>query len=171
MTIETPRLNITALTPDQLRLWTEDLNALEAELGCSYRAEPIAGFFKDIIEGQAAKAAQDPEHYLWHTFWFMIRKTDRFVVGSIDFKDVPVDGEVEIGYGLGKEYEHEGYMTEAADAFCRWALSRDGVKSVIAETEPDNTASQNILLRCGFEEYSREETVWWRLNKIKEGRI
>ncbi len=56
---------------------------------------------------------------LWHTFWFLIRKTDRIVVGSVVFKDVSgTKQEVEIGYGLGKEFEHNGYMTEAVQAMC-----------------------------------------------------
>ncbi|MGM9619684.1 MAG: GNAT family N-acetyltransferase [Oscillospiraceae bacterium] len=164
MQIETERLEITALTPAQLELWTEHMAALERELRCSYRAEPMEGSFLEIVRGQAKKAKEDPAHYLWHSFWLIIRKADRCVVGSIDFKNVPDSrGEVEIGYGLGPEFEHKGYMTETVRAFCGWALRQDGVRHVIAETERDNAASQRVLQRCGFTEYARNETVWWRL--------
>ena len=35
-------------------------------------------------------AEKNPDDYLWYTFWFLIRKTDRIVVGAVVFKDVSV---------------------------------------------------------------------------------
>lgn len=164
MKIETERLNIIALTPEQLKLWTHNITALEKELLCSYKAEPMEGLFREIVCGQAEKAQKDPWNYLWHTFWFILRKSDNCVVGSIDFKDVPNgDGEAEIGYGLGRDFEHNGYMTETVQAFCDWALRQDGVNHIIAETDVDGISSQKILVRCGLKEYTRNDTAWWRL--------
>ncbi len=164
MTIETDRLTLHALDARQLALWIKDMKSLERELYCTYEAEPMEGFFRDIVSGQLAATEADAENYVWHSFWLLIRKSDGTVVGSADFKDVPDDrGEVEIGYGLGARFEHNGYMTEAVRAMCEWALTRDGVYHVIAETDLDGYASQRILARCGFTEYSREDTAWWRL--------
>jgi len=39
---------------------------------------------------------------------------------------------------------------EAVKAAVDWALMQDGVLRVEAETEPDNTASQRVLAKCGF---------------------
>ena len=90
--------------------------------------------------------------------FFLIHKDDRVVVGSADFKDIPNEnGEVEIGYGLGKEFERNGYMTEAVKAMCEWALKQNGVTSVIAETDLEGLASQKILERCGFKKDKRGE--------------
>ncbi|MCK9303128.1 MAG: GNAT family N-acetyltransferase [Bacteroidales bacterium] len=165
-TLTTVRLEIISLTPELLRCWVEDMEALETQLNCQYKADPMQGFFREIVKGQLAITEKDPDNYLWHTFRLIIRKSDRAVIGSADFKDVPnINGEVEIGYGIGKEFEHQGYMTEAAEAMCRWALSQPDVKSVIAETYLDGYASQRILQRLGFVEYSRDETVWWRLSR------
>lgn len=141
------------------------METLEAELSCSYMAEPLEGFFLDIVRSQIEITEKDPDNYLWHSFWLLMRKSDRVIVGSADFKDVPNgDGEVEIGYGLGAAFEHNGYMTEAVEAMCGWAAKQAGVMSVIAETDLDGYASQRILKRCGFEEYRRGETIWWRLS-------
>ena len=124
----------------------------------------MEGLFREIVCGQVKKAQKDPDNYLWHTFWFIVKKSDHCVVGAIDFKDVPNrDGEVEIGYGLGRDFEHNGYMTEAVQAFCNWALQQNRVKHIIAETDIDGVSSQKILIRCGFKEYERNDTVWWRL--------
>ena len=164
MMLQTERLELVALTLDQLKLWIENLPALEKELNCSYRAEPMEGFFLDIVRSQYEITRKDCDRYMWHSFFFIIRREDRVVVGSADFKDVPnKDGEVEIGYGLGKEYEHNGYMTEAAKAMCAWALEQTGVSTVLAETDLDGFSSHRVLERCGFKRDHEAETLWWRL--------
>ncbi|WP_249300698.1 GNAT family N-acetyltransferase [Qiania dongpingensis] len=162
--IETERLELIPLTAPLLKLWVEDLSGLEAELNCSYEAEPMEGFFLDIVKVQLEITQNDPDNYLWHSFWLLIRKTSRTVVGAADFKDIPNENkEVEIGYGLGKAFEHYGYMTEAVQAMCDWALKQKGVSHVTAETDLDGFASQRILQRCGFKEVKRGETIWWKL--------
>lgn len=164
MQLETERLYLVLLSANQLALWVNDLAALEKELNCSYQAEPMQGVFLEIVKGQIDKAFADEANYLYHSFWFLMRKPDRVVVGTAALKDVPsTSGEVEIGYGLGKKFEHNGYMTEAVKAMCDWALEQNDIAHVIAETEVGNTASQNILKRCGFSCYRQADTYWWRL--------
>ncbi len=162
--LDTERLELIVLDARQLRLWLNDLSALENELDCTYKAEALEGVFLQIVEGQAKLTEENAAEYHWHSFWFLIRKSDRTVVGSADFKKGPNEkGEVEIGYGLGKEFEHNGYMTEAVRAMCVWAKEQPDVAYVTAETLLNNQPSQNILKRCGFEETSRDESVWWRV--------
>ncbi len=153
MILKTERLELVPLLPYQLRLWVENLPNLEKDLKCSYQAEPMQRLFLEIVKGQLDKMEKHPNDYLWHSFWFLIRKCDRVVVGSAGFKDIPnTDQEVEIGYGLGKDFEHNGYMTEAVQAMCKWALEQENVFHIIAETAIDGFASQRILQRCGFVE-------------------
>lgn len=162
--IETDRLYIVPLTAKQFRWWIDDISFLEEALNCRYQAEPLGGVFLDILKSQLEITINDETNYLYHTFWFLIRKTDRIVVGAADFKDIPDEnGEVEIGYGLGKAFEHHGYMSEAVAAMCRWALSQDGIFHVTAETGADHQASKNVLKRCGFSIYEQADTYWWRL--------
>ena len=165
MKIETKRLELIPLTWDQLKLWCYDIKSLEKELNCIYKAEPMEGIFFEIVKGQYEITKNDPQNYLYHTFFFIVRKEDRVVVGSADFKDVPNDkGEIEIGYGLGKEFEHNGYMTEAAEALCKWGLGQDKVTKIIAETEADNIKSHKVLERLGFKKYKSDETLLWELS-------
>lgn len=164
MIIESERLELVLLSPTQLKFWIEDISSLEKELNVSYRAEPIEGFFIEILRRQLITTQKDPENFMWHSFWFLVRKNDRVVVGSAYFKNVPNENrEVEIGYGLGKEFEHNGYMTEAVKTMCAWALRQDTVSSVIAETDLKGLASQRILRRCDFKKYRQGDTLWWRL--------
>lgn len=162
MITETERLELIPLEAEQLRLLTDDLPTLERELRFKYAAEPLEGHFLDIVKAQQKITAEDPENFCFHSFWMIVRKSDRVVVGSADFKAPPdADGRTEIGYGLGKEFEKNGYMTETVAAMCEWAAEKGGVSHVIAETEKDNLPSQNILLRCGFRKYAEEDTYWW----------
>ncbi len=162
MTIDTRRLEVRLLDATQLSLWLGDLPRLEREMNATYRAEPLAGVFRTIVEGQLAATAADPANPQWHSFWFILRKTDRSVVGSALFKDRPdPEGCVEIGYGLGPAFEGCGYMTEAVEALCGWALRQPGVRHVTAETDADGYASQRLLQRCGFRERSRDTSVRW----------
>jgi RimJ/RimL family protein N-acetyltransferase len=166
MKLETERLFVELLTLPQLKLWASDIPLLESALNCIYDAEPIEGEFLDIINGQIKIIENDPLNYMYHSFWFIIRKSDGIVVGSMDFKNIPSKTkEIEIGYGLGKKYKHNGYMTEAVKKFCDWALTDEKIETIIAETEIENTASKELLERCGFKKYKEEETAWWKLNR------
>lgn len=164
MKFETERLELIPLNVHELELWTSNIKQLEKELNCLYEAEPIEGEFLEIIKKQIEITLNDKENYIFHTFWLIIRKSDRVVIGSADFKDVPnKDGEVEIGYGQGKKFEHNGYITETVQEMCKYAFTLDNIKHVIAETELDGYASQRILKRCGFKEYKRDKTIWWKV--------
>jgi RimJ/RimL family protein N-acetyltransferase len=166
MEIETERLLIKLLTLSQLYLWVNNISILEKEMNCKYGAEPIKGEFRNIIDGQIKIIENDPENYIYYSFWLIIRKSDRVVVGSMDFKNIPDENnEIEIGYGLGKRYEHNGYMTEAVKGFCEFALKDKKIDTIIAETETENVSSQNVLKKNGFKKYKKRETTWWKLEK------
>lgn len=166
MTFTTERLELIVLSAEQLKVLTENLPALEKELNCHYEAEPLEGFFLKILKGQIPLTEQDPKNYAYHTFWLIVRKSDRIVVGSADFKRPPDEnGRIEIGYGLGKAFEHHGYMTEAVKTMCQWAFEQPEVTQVIAETEPENTASHQVLKRCGFTLTQEKENLWWAVSK------
>lgn len=149
--IGTDRLEIIVLTVEQLRTLIYDIPSLEKELNVSYRAEPIEGIFKEIVKVQLEAAENDPDNCVWYSFWLIIRKTDGTVIGSAVFKGPPNDtGTVEIGYGLGKEFEKNGYMTEAITALCDWTLEDKNVSRITAVTDIYNYASQRILKKCSF---------------------
>ena len=81
MMIETERLQLIPLTPDQLRLWVTDVAELESELGVVYDAEPMEGIFLKIVEGQCAITEKDEAHYVYHNFWLLVRRKGRVDVG------------------------------------------------------------------------------------------
>jgi RimJ/RimL family protein N-acetyltransferase len=72
------------------------------------------------------------------------------VIGDIGFHTPPSVGSVEIGYGIVSAHRGHGYVTDAVNALTAWALTQSDVTEVRAETDLDNVASQNVLIRAGF---------------------
>lgn len=83
-------------------------------------------------------------------------------VGEIHMKNEPLNGEVEIGYGIEHDYRNRGYMREAVAAFCENLFTRGDIVIIKANTMPENFASQNVLTACGFKQTGKtgKELVW-----------
>jgi RimJ/RimL family protein N-acetyltransferase len=93
-------------------------------------------------------AKSDPEG-AWTRI--IVHKGSATAIGIIGFKGLPdEEGIIEVGYSIIPERRGEGYATEAAATICEWALEQPGVRSVTAETLPDNLPSQRVLEKAGF---------------------
>lgn len=166
MIIETDRLELIPLSLNQLKLWVAEEAAFEKELDFTYKGQPLIGFMLRNIEEEIETIAKVEANYLFYTTWLMVLKTSRMAVGSAAFKGVPnQNGEIEIGYGLGEEFEHHGYMTEAVKELCKWGLNQENVKQILAETDVEGYASERILKRNGFERFKTGDSSWWRLSR------
>ena len=162
LSIETSRLRVFPLPLAQLRLWAEDLPALQRSLGYAYRGVPVEKALGDArrLLAAAEEAGESP----YRTVWMLVQREEGVIIGSAGFKGGPDEkGEVEIRYAMGKDYRRRGYMTEAVKAICCWALEQPEVAHITAETDLVSYPSQRILERLGFQKYREEETLWWRL--------
>jgi RimJ/RimL family protein N-acetyltransferase len=56
----------------------------------------------------------------------------------------------DLGYALLTRWHGYGYATEAAGALLEHARTRMGLERLAAVTNPDNLASQRVLLKIGF---------------------
>ena len=82
-------------------------------------------------------------------FRLLLAETET-AVGTCSFKGPPVDGVVEIAYGVFPEFEGRGYATEAAQALVALAAASREVSLIRAHTLPDAAASKRVLEKCGF---------------------
>jgi RimJ/RimL family protein N-acetyltransferase len=57
---------------------------------------------------------------------------------------------VDIGYYVLPSHWGRGYATEATRALTRWCFDHLGVHRIQADCTDGNTASERVLLRCGF---------------------
>lgn len=51
-------------------------------------------------------------------------------------------------------------MTETLKSIIKWAFKHDKFKSVVAETNKGNIASQRVLEKVGMEKYKEEEKTY-----------
>ena len=158
--IETERLVLFPYTAENLALFNADLAAFEETFGVRYRGEELDYLLQDFLKKLEREIAEDPENYLFFTEFLIVLKETDCVIGSVDFKYVPREGVTEVGYGLNPAYEGRGYMTEALTAFLALGKSL-GIRTVLADTRPDNVRSQNVLKRCGFRFLREEGNLWW----------
>lgn len=59
-------------------------------------------------------------------------------------------GDVEIGYSTLPQFQRRGIATAAAQALVEWLLTRDGVRSVSAQTFSRLPESIKVMERCGM---------------------
>lgn len=171
MIIETKRLKLISLDLKQFSLLLEGINVLENEMLLTPSNEAMDEHLQQAMEFMYNEASKHRDEYLWLTNWQIILKSENKSIGSCNFKNLPDEnGCVEIGYGINTDYRNKRFMTEALSAMCNWALDQPNVKYVIAETEKDNIASQNVLWNCKMAMYKEtDDCFWWRTNsKLKE---
>ncbi|MCR5324099.1 MAG: GNAT family N-acetyltransferase [Lachnospiraceae bacterium] len=161
--IETERLVLFPYTKENLSLFNTDLQKFEEEFGVFYRGEELDHLLEGFLKKLEKEIADDEEHFLFFTEFLIVLKENDHVIGSIDYKYVPKDGVTEVGYGLNPLYSGHGYMTEALKAFLEFGKEL-GIKTVKADTLPDNVSSQNVLKKCGFQFTHEDKNLWWQKN-------
>ena len=82
-------------------------------------------------------------------------KTDRIVVGSADFKGLPnAQGEVEIGYGLGKEFEQA--LFRHTMSIMKGEYKDDGREFGHLEAIANNVMMLNYQLKTFYYEHRKK---------------
>jgi [ribosomal protein S5]-alanine N-acetyltransferase len=166
--IGTSRLDLVALTENQLRLALSQSGVLLDQLGCRLDDEAVSDASRRAIHIKLEKMEVAPEStHAWFTYWMLIIREQGLGVGMVGFKGTPgSDGEVEIGYGISQAYQSQGYMTEAVRGLVGWALQQPECLSVRAETLRTNLPSHRVLQKSGFQ-ISRETQLelFWRIRR------
>ena len=132
------------LNTERLRIYPASREQMEAMMA-SEQEEELKKAYDEMLEG----CLRYPDQWDWYAIW-MIEKTDGTHIGDLCFKGLREDGIAEIGYGILEEHQEQGYATEAVQAACHWAFLHPDVRSLEAETDAENAASQRVLEKCGF---------------------
>jgi ribosomal-protein-alanine N-acetyltransferase len=98
--------------------------------------------------GAIAKPDHDPR---WGMYWIVTTDSDPVLAGVAGFKGKPVDGCVELGYGVVAEQQRRGFATAAVRQLLERAFADPAVTQVAGETLPDLAPSIGVLVKCGFE--------------------
>ena len=134
--LRTRHLELVPKTREQTRAAIEAMDAAtKAQLSAAW----LALF--------ASSAERDP----WVHGFAVVQNESGAVVGTGGFKGPPLDGVVEIAYGVDAEHRSKGYATEVAAALVGYAFEFPEVSVIRAHTLPDSIASKRVLAKCGFD--------------------
>jgi RimJ/RimL family protein N-acetyltransferase len=86
----------------------------------------------------------------WCVPFLIVSKESGEILGGCRFKGEPVNGRVEIGYGVAKSARRRGVATAAVTQLLRLAASSGRVQHLDAHIVPDNIASSKVVSRLGF---------------------
>jgi 8-oxo-dGTP diphosphatase len=147
---QTERLKLRALEESELPRLVELLGVWDivrwlTVVPFPYKLQHAREFYADIAPLYARGEPQ---------FFVMTLKTDDLMIGGVGLHPPrgtgAAEGEREIGYWLGLDFQGRGLMGEAARAVIDIGFEHAGVRAIGASTTPGNQASQNVLRRLGM---------------------
>ena len=107
--------------------------------------------------------------------WAIIEKSTGSFVGWTGFKYItqPINGKAnyyDLGYRLIERYWGKGIATETAKACLQYAFENLTLTEVCGICEVENTASRNVLQKCGMKllstfDYDNEPHYWLSISK------
>ena len=137
------------VAPELARAALEDRTRLGQMLGAhvpqTWPGADFARMLPRIARGsERASPGAEPTRLIVHT-------TDRTLIGETGFHGPPDEsGTVEVGYSIIPAYRGQGFASEATCVLIDRALSRPGIRRVIAECLDDNVASLKVLEKLGM---------------------
>ena len=129
----------------------EDMYALRNLPECIARSVPPEPVTREEVE---RRCAHTWAHWLAGSradLTIRDAATDAFAGDIGLFNPDRVTRQAMVGYSMVREWRGRGYVTRAVNLLTEWAFTDVGMERVIAGTAPDNTASQHVLSRAGFE--------------------
>ncbi len=83
--------------------------------------------------------------------WGIALKDTNRMIGFVGFVRMrPEDFRSELGYLLNKNYHRKGFMMEVLPPVLDYGFNTLGLHSIEAIIDPDNSASEQLLIRNGF---------------------
>jgi [ribosomal protein S5]-alanine N-acetyltransferase len=152
--IATERLDLVPATVELTRAALDGEPALAARLGVIVPATwPPEFLDPSALEFTLDRLAESAQQAGWWLHFVVLARgaTGRTLIGSAGYKGPPSpDGTVEVGYGIVRDHQRQGYASEAVRGLLERAFAVPAVQRVIAETLPELTPSIGVLRKCGF---------------------
>ncbi|MEZ5319294.1 MAG: GNAT family N-acetyltransferase [Vicinamibacterales bacterium] len=144
--LETPRLVLRRLTPDDAPLMLELLNDE------TYRRFIGDRHVRTIEEARKYIADGPIAMYEKHGFglWLVVRKADGVPIGICGLLKRDELPDVDVGFALLPAWWRQGYGREAATAVLEFGYGPLGLTRIVAITHPENVASQRLLEALGL---------------------
>jgi ribosomal-protein-alanine N-acetyltransferase len=150
--VTTPRLIIREFLPEERELLVN-----------LYRDERVTQYVAKRTEEQNSQKFNEALYeYMTNPGlgrWGVFNAADNDYVGVCILKPADSDAaRIELGYVLAHKYWGLGIATELAVALVDYGINKKGLKEICACTNPENIASQNVLLKAGLK---RQGNIFW----------
>ena len=160
--LETPRLQLREMTPDDLDFMAEMLG------------DPDVMRFYPQTEDRAGAAAsiqrQIERYAAWgYGPWLVVSKETGQPLGRVGLLRQEIDAaeEVEVGYMIHRPHWRQGLAFEAASACRDYVFTTLGRNHVISLIRPENLPSQAVARKLGMK--PEKEIMHWELKHIVFG--
>ena len=148
---ETPRLKV--------RPWSDD----DAPALFKYASDPDVGVRAGWPPHQGIEESRRVIREIFsngHTWALELKETGEAIgcIGYYDWKESNIGigpQDAEVGYWVGRPCWNRGIATEALHLLIDHCFSEKGFHTLWADYLPDNPASGRVLLKCGFRDTGR----------------
>ena len=132
---------------DDLSTIYADADVMQFLSGHPLTREETAGWLRYFLDG-------------WENFgfgwWAVVSKERGQLIGHCGLQFIHITPEVEVTYGLAKEYWRKGLASESARACLRYGFEALKLERIYALADPGNTGSHRVMQRVGLN-YDRTE--------------
>ncbi|MBP7776593.1 MAG: GNAT family N-acetyltransferase [Acidobacteria bacterium] len=136
-----------------LRRFTRvDLDLLARLFADPLVAEHLGGV-KDRAGAEVTLRTRALDYYDQHPglgMWCTVERASGRAVGFHVLNHIHGETDIQVGYALLADAWGKGYATEMAVRLLRYGLADLGLPQICAITNPDNIASQRVLLKAGL---------------------
>ena len=155
--LETDRLLLRPFNENDLEDFFEYAKMPEIGPNCGW--EPI---------NDKEKAIERLNRMISHDYYAIVLKENNKVIGSVSLFDLDKrrydnieteDNAKEVGFVLSRDYWGKGYMQEAVKAVLDYAFNALNVEAVYAITKKNNTRSEKLQEKLGFEVVGEQPEV------------
>lgn len=147
MEVETKRLLLRGFRPEDAdymyeRIWTDaDVMRFVQPGGWPHPREESVPFLTRLISRFEENGFGQ---------WGVVHKPDGRLIGYCGLKFLEKTPEVELLYGIDKDFWNRGLTTEAARATLRYAFEETALEYVVAVALPENVASRRVMEKAGM---------------------
>jgi len=162
MKLESKRMEIIPLTLHEMRIFIKSRSDYEKHAKLTVTGVEVPEFYreeiKEMIQQEPESWTSKNKEYLFHTFWLMIIKETKTIVGQFVFNGRPNEiGEVEIFFMVEEPHRRNGFSTEAMLEILRWGCKTKLFKKVYIEADYNNKAAMASLHKLGFRKQPEDE--------------
>jgi [ribosomal protein S5]-alanine N-acetyltransferase len=167
--IDTPRLQLVCCNTEMLQALFEGDAKLASLLGIQV-PETWTEFGEPAFRWTYNKLNAGTGQKEWLCY-LPVLKEENMLVGSCGYKGDPVNGMVEIGYEVARDYRGNGLATEMAESLVKYAMLDPVIDYVQAHTLAEVNESGTVLRKCGMQKIEELEDpedgkIWrWEIRK------